>query len=189
MEIIRDALKCVECQEFLAEPVILPCGQLICSKHVNLEENKGFYCPVCKLNHSLFAKNVCPFGFPRLKAVEKLISAKIDKCEFSTEYENAFRVCKQLEQALFDFDALRNDPYNHIYEVIRDVKNEVDVHVEMEKLKLSDELVTKGDNTLLNEVIEFENECKVHLKSNEFANMSKEFDGKLKKIRLDLING
>lgn len=187
MDTINEALKCSKCKHVLSEPVALPCGELICDKHVN-KKITHFYCLECDLDHPF----LYPGGFFRVKALEKILSTKIDKCDFSGEYSRAYKSCKNLEQALFEFDKFRSDPYNHIYEAIIEIRNEVELKRETIKLETTtatasaDGEVDEKAEALINEINEFESECKANLESNEFKEKKTKLDQVINVMKQDL---
>ena len=74
MPILCDAMKCSECENMLEKPVILPCGESVCRKHIPVVakeggENPKFYCKVCDDSH-----HVPSDGFPANKALEKFFN-------------------------------------------------------------------------------------------------------------------
>lgn len=188
MEIIREALKCSICRLILSEPVVLPCGEFICHEHVVNNIENHVFCVECDTNHEYTLENC---SFPRVRALEKILATQIDKFDFGKRYSRAYKSCKKLEQALFDFEKLLADPYNHIYEVVNELRNEVEIKRENMKLLLTEasekDGVDKQAEALISEINGYENECRTNLKTNEFVENSNELkDGELKRMNLEM---
>lgn len=68
MPIFLDAMKCIECKNILEDPVILPCGDSVCRKHIPTEDGevRTFTCKMCCIDH-----RVPRAGFPTNKVLEK----------------------------------------------------------------------------------------------------------------------
>lgn len=60
-------MNCIECKNLLEYPVILPCGESICKKHIHTDKTT-FFCQVCCAEHSIPGD-----GFPANKALEKFL--------------------------------------------------------------------------------------------------------------------
>lgn len=149
--IFHEAIKCFHCHHVLVDPVMLPCGESLCLKHINDVVESFFFCVECGDNHTIPR----PLGFPRNKTVEKIIATKIDKFEFGTAYTKAHKACASLEQTLRDLDNLARDPYNYVYEVVSELRNRVQLVSDEFKLKVDEEA-----RAILDELNAYERKCR-----------------------------
>jgi chromosome segregation ATPase len=160
METIENSIKCFECTSVLEKPVLLPCGESICYKHVKLNETVGFTCRKCA--GILHATPVG--GFLHNKALEAIINAKIHKIQLCDEYDDAYRACKSLNKSISEVSLFRNDPYYFINKIIGDLKRETDILREEHKLKIDERA-----NQIIDELDKYEQECKRNLDSSDFS--------------------
>jgi hypothetical protein len=104
METIEKVIKCTECMCVLESPVILPCSDLICKKHVK-EEAREFHCLACDIIHP-----VPSGGFPVNKALGIMLDQKIQNNRFLPEYHSAFDSFKNLGKAIDEAKLFQKDP-------------------------------------------------------------------------------
>jgi hypothetical protein len=164
MQVIDHAIRCSDCKYELQSPVILPCGESICEKHCKLE-SKHYTCVHCKVTHPIPDN-----GFPMNKALEKILSTKIENIQLPTEYEEAFQAYTSLAKSIADFHLLKKDPCCLISADIGELKSEIDLLREQFKFNI-DEHAKK----VIEELDEFEKECQQNVKSRE-TNESKDAD-------------
>jgi hypothetical protein len=160
METIASAIKCSLCRGVLDSPVLLPCSDLICQRHVHQPGDVGgagelMHCLECNASHT-----IPPGGFPEVKVLTKLLNAKINKLTFPIEYTNAFDSIRQTAKALDEFKLFQNDPYYFVNKTIGELKREVDLMRDQFKLKIDQ----KADE-LIQELEQYELECKSNLHS------------------------
>ena len=165
MNKINDLIKCTKCKEILKMPVLMPCGNSICSHHIKDKENKNkrLECLICQKNH-----NIPVNGFPRNLALESLLETNFYKIDLGEEYKSAIDKCSLFDDLLKRFNKIKNDPERGIYKEISDLKNEVDLRREEMKLKIDKESLE-----MIEKLDEFEKECKlkaVSLKSDSKLN-------------------
>lgn len=173
MELIRSVIKCSYCTRTLEKPVVLPCGELICEKHMN--DEKSIQCSSCDQVHELTEKL-----YP-VKAMEKLLEVHLDKLDLGPEYQKAYRSCLDLEISLAEFDQLCNDAELFIDRAINPLRNSVinkaqELSFEIEKRKT--ELLTQLDL--------YQQECELSLKETDFEFTFSRIGEKMEKRKIDL---
>lgn len=176
MDIIKNAVKCIKCKGLLEVPVLLPCGECVCKKHIDTSQ-KEFFCIGCGNNHRIPKGG----GFYRIKALENIIKTRVDKINMGIEYNRTFETCKNLENVLNEVNFLKAVPVYHIVDVIDRLKNEVDIKREELKHKIDLE-----SDRIIGELSEYELECKRNLTSQEFMAKSRELEEKIVNVKLDL---
>jgi hypothetical protein len=176
---MNEAIKCMVCKKILDRPVILPCGESICQSHVNKKtvENKQFSCVICESTHDIPAN-----GFVPNRSLEKIMQTKIDKFDFGTEYQNASTICKRLAHILDEIELVRTDPCRYISECTHKLSNEC--NSKRDELK---SIVDVEAEAIMNELIDFERECKENVKSEAFLGKSNEIGQKLKEKKSLLV--
>jgi hypothetical protein len=164
MQALFESLKCCQCKSLVESPLILPCGDSICKKHVVVEqESKNeYHCVACDVVHGLPSG-----GFIENKPLLKLLTANIQQAKFCKQYEIALGSFKNLVKSFEDAKLFHKDPYFFINKTVGDLKTDVDILREEFKLKIDE----KADK-LIKELDEYEQECKSHVNSSE---VSKEF--------------
>jgi hypothetical protein len=105
METIEMVIKCTDCKCVLELPVILPCSDSICKKHVK-EGASQFHCLACDIIHA-----VPNAGFPVNKALAVLLDRQIQNSRFSAEYTKAFDSIKDLENKIDKAKLFQKDPH------------------------------------------------------------------------------
>ena len=166
MESLIGVLTCQLCnQTFSGTPIVLSCcDATICRSHIknvtdtievtNSTNPNTYECELCLFSHDMNNKR-----FATNKVVEKLLKMKLDKLKFGEIFEKAGEECDQLEFTLFDFENLKKDPENYIFEYVAGLKRVVDLRKEKIKLEiesLSDVMIKKLET--------FEKECYENLK-------------------------
>lgn len=133
MEIIQSSIKCQICHKVFESPVMLPCGESICLKHVQDQEDRVF-CINCSSLHEKPAN-----GFIKNKPLEKLIAFQIEKLNFGESYTNAVKSCQVFKKTIESFRTELNDPSAYINKFVSDLKNRVDLKRDEMKLKIDNE--------------------------------------------------
>lgn len=135
----KSLITCVICCAKFESPVILPCGDTICKKHLTDDEafNKPkFICIFCDEEHKLpSGKANC---FPPNKAIEKLLEMNLDKLDLGKAHRNAKVSFGNLSSKLDVFVHLHNDPIFYINEYFSDLINKIDLSREQVLLKIND---------------------------------------------------
>jgi hypothetical protein len=95
MDRIRNAIKCSICHEILESPVILPCTDTICLKHVSNQSNGVVRCGKCGVEHQIPAN-----GFLSVPSLEAIIKSEIGHFDFGSVHNKAKKSCESFENAL-----------------------------------------------------------------------------------------
>jgi hypothetical protein len=173
MEEIEDSIKCSECNRVLETPILLPCGDSICQKHIINADHKEYCCRLC---HTIIRTQ--ERVFPINKALAKIINTRIQKIKLTSEYEYAYSSCKKLKRVVDDFNLLRQKPYHFIDQVIEPLVAETNVIREDFKRKID----AKADE-LVDKVRVYSNECKSKVNSLEIIKeMEGDVDAKVREM-------
>jgi hypothetical protein len=156
MEAIESAVRCAECRAILECPVLLPCSDSICKKHVTPEASE-YYCLSCDVAHP-----VPPGGFPENKSLQILLNAKIRKTKFSSLRDSASEAFHTLSKKVHDAQLFQQDPYFLVNKKIAELKNETDIM--RDEFKLS---IDERADEIIRELNDYEQECKRNLKAND----------------------
>jgi hypothetical protein len=175
MERFQKSIRCRECQHVFDSPVILPCGESICEKHVQAETCE-YTCVACKQVHL-----IPPSGFTNNKALTNILNSNIEKIHFSPDYDEAVESCRKLAKCLGDLAYIDSNLSNVLDKTINEFKREVSRLTEEHKLKLD-----KHASELLLELNKYDSECKTNLTSSEFTARWQMFQAEMKKIELEL---
>ena len=170
MNSILNAIKCSICQEILESPVILPCNDTICKKHVSNKINDLIRCEKCGVVHRIPSN-----GFQPLPFLEEIIKSEIGHLDFGSVHKEAKKSTKLFEEALKQLEILLKDPYFYTHERISELKNSVQLKGEELKLIIDEETMK-----LIDRLEEYERQSKEYLSSNEFKVESKKLDRELK---------
>ena len=124
-------ITCQLCTQKFELPVILPCGETLCKKHVHdrasilhsddtLFSQGKFICMFCNEEHKIPAKS-----FPANKAIEKLLEMNLDKLDLGKAHRNAKISYTNLNAKLDVFVHLQNDPVYFIADYFSELINKV----------------------------------------------------------------
>jgi hypothetical protein len=141
---VKALFDCCLCNQLLVDPVIIPCGNSICKKHLPDElfiENsnnyeKTFKCDICQIDHFVPRE-----GIFINKHIQNALDIKLDTVKQNPVYE---KVINGAQQKLAEIKALDKDPANFIYQHFEDIKREVDLRRENLKLRIdtySDDII------------------------------------------------
>ena len=131
MDRVKQATKCVDCLQTIESPVLLPCSDSICEKHVKHNVRNSIICRGCGVEHQI-PKNV---GFPKNKALEEIVSANIGFLDFGETHAKAKEQCGKIEGLLKSIELLESGASCHVHEEIEKLRYRV--HIKCEKLKLN----------------------------------------------------
>jgi hypothetical protein len=175
MQDLLESLKCLECQNILEKPVVLPCGDFICMKHLKPDSSEHL-CTTCDILHA-----IPNGGFRENKTLAKLLKTNIHEAKFCKEYENAYVSFKNLEKTFEESKLFNKDPYLFINKTVSDLKMEVDILREEFKLKIDE----KAD-ALIKEMDEYEQECKGNLNSVDSSLKFEEMAAHMERVKVEL---
>ena len=116
MDRIRNAIKCAICRDVLESPVILPCNDPICKRHVSNQTNDLIQCEKCGVKH-LIPKN----GFQPLPFLEEIIKSEIAYLDLGSVHKEAKKSCESFEEYLREFESILKDPYVYTHEIISEL--------------------------------------------------------------------
>lgn len=171
---LKHLFKCEYCEEILASPIILPCGNKICQKDVSelTIDICTIRCVFCSEDHI-----VPKLGFPIDQHLQELLDLNISQFEFGPVYNHCKKNLKKLIEKIKEADTLRADPEYFIHQYFSDLRNQVDLRREDLKTKID-----HCSDEILKNLQEYENECKLaYQKINEIT-------GELDESKL-LLNG
>lgn len=152
MDKILSSIKCVNCQNVLSSPVLLPCGHSICHEHPNdafCTLTGSIMCHQCSTEHGI-PEN----GFPPSIALATIIESKIASFDFGKVHADALESCENLELLLNNIEQTLNDPFNFSYEAIHFLKNVVQLRGEEERLEIEEKT-----SHLFAKLVDYELEC------------------------------
>ena len=178
MNKILNAIKCAICREILESPVILPCYDTICKKHViNHINDVNIRCEQCGVEHQIPTN-----GFHPNNALKEIIDAEIANLELGSVHKEAKKSCESVEETLKELETILKDPHFYTHEKISELKNAVELKGEEMKL-----IIDKEIKKLIDRLEEYERKSKEFLSSYKFKVESKklEKDLKLSKYNLD----
>lgn len=176
MNVFKNAITCVDCRKILDKPILLPCGQLVCLQHVENLPVESYDCKSCDLEHK---KDDIKLYIN--KTVESLVKANLEKIDMGAEYNEAYECCGQLDKLIKQFEALRKDPGFFINEIVCKFKNQTEIL--REELKL---MIDTKANKIIDELEEYERECKSKLSTCEFKKSTQEIENELAIINKDV---
>ena len=176
MDTILNAIKCSICREILESPVILPCNDIVCKKHVSNQTNDIIQCEKCGVEHVIPAN-----GFLPVHSLEKIIKSGIGQMNFGRVHKEAKKSCESFKNHLKEFEVILKDPYFFTHEKISELKNTV--QLKGEQLML---IIEKEMKKLIDTIEEYEIESKEYLLTNEFNVESKKLENELKAAQLNL---
>ena len=153
MDIILNAIKCEICHEILESPVLLPCTDNICKKHVSNQTNGVIRCEKCGVEHQIPAH-----GFLSVPALEAIIKSEIGHMDFGSVHNETKKSCESIENTLKEFEVLLKDPFVFTHEKISELKNSVQLKGEELKLRIDEEM-----KILLDKLEEYERQSKEYL--------------------------
>jgi hypothetical protein len=177
MNMLSNAIKCVNCKNVLDSPVLLPCSHSICKKHVT-DGNKGaaIFCNKCGLEHSI-PQN----GFPIQEALAEIIQSQIGNINFGKDHQEANDACTKFDECLNKFEQLLKDPLNFTHEVILSLKDVVQLRGEEAKLKIDLKM-----NYFFDKLEEYEKDCEKALKMSEYVVKSETINLEIEAFRKEL---
>ena len=170
MDRILNAMKCAICNKIIESPLILPCSDNICKKHVSNQTNCVIRCEKCGVEHRIPIN-----GFQENSALQAIIEAEIANLDFGNVHKEAKKSCESFEKALKEFELLLKDPNFYTHDKIDELKNSVQLKGEELKL-IIDQEVTKH----IDRLEEYERQCREYLSSNEFKEESKKLESEMK---------
>ena len=159
---LKQILICKLCNECYEDPIILPCGKSVCSKHV-YTESKGdvFKCFICSKKHAIPTESFCKNEdlSQLINISDKYINIESMLGEKNTK---AFELCSKLEELINKSELLSKEPSLYVYDYFNELKSDLDLNRE-QCLKM----INDNYNRLLNEIEEAELKCKLSINKLE----------------------
>lgn len=150
MDRIKKAIRCIECENVLNTPIILPCNHSICKKHLNKRNiGKKLICAKCGIDHEIPAN-----GFPLNEALCEIIDAQISSIDFGSIHKEAAESLDRLTREKKCVENLLSDPYSYVDYEIGQLKNQVHLKREQLKLKIDEEA-----DKLLGKLDDYQTRC------------------------------
>jgi hypothetical protein len=150
--VITGMLDCEYCMEELVGPVILPCGETICSRHE--AEFKRSKCMYCDKKHSLNKTD----HYPPNKIIQNLLDAQITSLDLGEIHSKAVIMLQKLKNKILLHEETLSEPKftisNYFYR-LRDSVN-------LEKRRLLKKINDCSEKLLL-EIESLEKECEENL--------------------------
>lgn len=139
MESIKKSIQCKYCLKTIEMPILLPCGDSICEKHVT---DKTIFC--CSIEHK-----EPPNGFPHNKALLSLLQSEIENLKFGELYDSTLKMCQDLNIIIESFLDAQDHSILLVDELVSSLKNEINLKREEMKMKI--------DQTAENLLLDLEN--------------------------------
>jgi hypothetical protein len=173
--IVESALKCVQCRSILDCPVLLPCSDSICKKHVP-QEASDFHCLQCDLNHVVPAG-----GFPHNKSLQILLAANVQTANVSPLHQSALASFNKLTRIIDEAHLLHSDPFYLVNQKIGELKNETDIMRDEFKLRID-----QTADAILGQLNGYEQKCKRNLNSNEIVQRLAKISAEMGAIKAEM---
>ena len=171
MDRILNIINCSICHEIFESPVILPCNDTVCKKHVKDQIKDDFFrCDKCGVENRVPSN-----GFQPLPFLEELIKIAKDGLVFCSVNNEAKKSCESFEELLKEIAVALKDPFFLSHERIRVLKNSAQLKGEELKLIIDQEM-----KTLFDILDDYERQSKEYLSSNEFKVESEKLETELK---------
>ena len=145
---------CKLCHETLEDPIILPCGKTICSKHL-LDETNNFKCNLCDNSHDKTVDKL-----PINEIANGLVQicddyVDLNSIDLGPEYKLAKKQCEHLKELINESELLIKNSTFYINEYFAKLKNEID----LSKEKLIEDIRDKHEQ-LIDKINRIEKELK-----------------------------
>ena len=156
---------CKLCHETLEDPIILPCGKTICSKHL-LDETNNFKCNLCDNSHDKTVDKL-----PINEIANELVQicddyVDLNSIDLGPDYKLAKEKLKHLNDLINESELLIRDPSFYINEYFSKLRNEID----LSKEKQIEDIEQKYEQTI-NELKEIERKCTFEARSKHLKRL------------------
>lgn len=111
---IKSLTICEYCKHKYHDPVILPCGESLCKKHLTEliqateESHSHIFCYFCGNEHFYDPES----SYPRNKVLQKLIELETAKSEI--RYDEARKLCDDLRGKLLEVEEIKRSPSEYL---------------------------------------------------------------------------
>lgn len=204
IEKISDLFKCKLCKKSYTNPIMLPCGNVICLRDLELLSSDGINidCHLCDREHQ---KPID--GFPIVKPLAEMMELRADRLSFGKNFEYGKNLLVSLEKLLKQFSLINNDPKLFIHEYFNDlkkkcnqkreeIKSEIDNHYdqilkEIDKYQKDCEISSKIIDDMFTDIELHKNNLKDWIKEYDTTSINEEtrnriiFESKSTKLKLE----
>jgi hypothetical protein len=164
-ESVKEMVTCKKCKLFFQEPVMLPCENNICQRHVleatkNEEKPRVYKCEICFKDHKITED-----GFILNRVIVNMMDLSL---HLNEKTKKAKEIINDFDTVVQELKTLSSDPENFVYEYVHATVNKIDL--ERERLMLQ---IGEISEDMLGKLKSLEVECKSQLKSsNDYNNHS-----------------
>ena len=178
---VQSIFICPLCNSTYESPVVLPCYETICKRHLselyhttiddpnvittNLtdEERKSneiVKCPFCTEMHQIPVG-----GFQEDKRVKRLLQLNLDKLDLGEKHHNVKALCESFERELITLNNLNQNPLLFLREYF--AKSQKEIREKREELL---DYISKYYDGMLESLKHFETECSSVIHTNQMPN-------------------
>jgi hypothetical protein len=142
----------VYCMNELNDPVMLPCGETVCSEHE--DDFKKSKCNFCSKRHNMNKSD----HYPQNKIIQSLLDAKITSLDMGEIHSNAVLMLQKLKNKIKIHEVTLNKPRVTIYDYFDRLRSSVDLEKKQLVKKIND-----CSEKLLLEIGLLEKQCQENL--------------------------
>ena len=161
---------CNFCHSIFECPVILPCCEIICEKHIEQVKKSSENCEKMNCHFCNEEHNIPRNGFPKEIRIAKLIEHKFHQMDLGKVHKKALDSCKELKETINKVKNLTKEPQNYIEVYFNKIINEIDLLREENKLKINQEertlKIDQWHEKSFNEVQKYKNEYILKMKKD-----------------------
>ena len=168
---LKDIVICDYCDCVFDCPVILPCSEIICEKHVEEMKFANNFDDTLKCNFCGEQHLIPKDGFIKDKRLSKMIELEYHQMDFGKAHRNAHYLCKELNQMIGKYEILTKEPEFLIEDYFQKIFNQINLRREE-----SHQVTEKWYNDCIQEIESYKIECLVKL-DNESPKEFKLIDG------------
>ena len=131
-------LDCDLCNSLLVDPIVIPCGNLICKAHLDKlintsDEKSSFICDTCKEEHALPND-----GFMVNHRLQSLLELGIDAFKASPIFDECKKEIEDARKNMREVELLETNSESYIYDYFEEIKRKIDLRREDIKLKIDE---------------------------------------------------
>lgn len=120
---IKNLTNCEYCHHKFHKPVVLPCGDTLCEKHLTEmiqctdESQHHIFCFFCGQQHLLDGQ----IGYPENKVLQRLVDIETTKSEI--RYEEVKTMCNKLRSKIIEIEEIQKSPGDFITDYFNKVNH------------------------------------------------------------------
>ena len=151
METIDSLIHCSNCKCLLEDPIMLPCGNTICAKHIRVafQKKEPFNCDHCKQSHPTLN---CTY--PPCALAKRIIQSKLRQLDLCENYQVTNKAYTDLKEIVEEYEVNKTNPTKFFSSYFGNVRTEIETLRDNLKVQI-DKLCIK----LLNEINGYQKEC------------------------------